>query len=140
MAKDRAARPRIKTLTKRTVDAAKAEAKQFILWDDTLTGFGLRVEPANSRGEMRKTFVVRYRAGGGRTGTLRQTNIGRYGVVTVDQARRKARALLGAAAAGGDPLGDAKAQRKAGITVGEVCDWYLEQAGSGRLIGVTVVP
>ncbi len=135
MKKSEAASPRIKNLTKRTVDAAAADAGRYVIWDDTLKGFGLRVDPTNGKGEARKTFIIRYRAGGGRAGTLRQQNVGRYGTVTVDQARKIARALLGAAQAGGDPIGAAKEKRKAGITVGEVCDWYLAQVDAGRLLG-----
>jgi integrase len=125
---------RVKNLTKRAIDAARPEATRYIVWDSTLKGFGLRVEPTGS-GQGRKTFLIRYRAGGGRNGVLRQANIGRYGTVTVEQARRKAKAALGEAAGGGDPLGDMLAKRRAGVTVAEVCDWYLEQADAGRLLG-----
>jgi hypothetical protein len=30
-------------ITKRTVDALKAGEKEFTVWDDAVTGFGLRV-------------------------------------------------------------------------------------------------
>jgi integrase len=117
-------------LTKRTVDAARAEGTRFILWDVELPGFGLRIEPSG-----RKTFVARYRAGGGRSGTLRQATIGRYGTLTVEEARTKAKRLLGAAAGGGDPVGDQQRARQAGVTIGEIIDWYLREAESGRLVG-----
>ena len=116
-------------LTKRTVDAAKPAGERFIVWDTSLPGFGLRVEPSGA-----KVFVARYRAGGGRTGTRRQATIGRYGTVTADEARGKAHMLLGKAAGGGDPVGDAKAARQAGATVGELCDWYMAEAKAGRLL------
>jgi integrase len=119
-----------KKLTKRTVDAAKPSGARFIIWDTELSGFGLRVEPSGT-----KVFVARYRAGGGRAGTLRQATIGRYGNITTDEARGKAKQLLGKAAGGGDPVGAAKAARQAGITVAEVCDWYMKEARAGRLLG-----
>ena len=117
-------------LTKRVVDATHPTAGRVILWDTDLPGFGLRVEPSG-----RKTFIARYRAGGGRTGTLRQATVGRYGTVTVEEARVKARKLLGAAAGGGDPVGDQRRARQAGVTIGEVVDWYIREAEAGRLLG-----
>jgi len=120
----------ITRLTKRAVDAARPKATRYIIWDDDLTGFGLRVEPGG-----RKTFVARYRKGGGRSGPIQQETIGRFGTLTPDEARARARKTLGAAAAGGDPVGAKKAARQKGVTVAEVCDWYLEEAESGRLLG-----
>lgn len=117
-------------LTKRSVDAAKPEEVRYILWDEALAGFGLRVEPTG-----RKTFIARYRAGGGRTGVRRQPTLGQYGTLTVDEARTNAKRLLGKAAGGGDPLGDKLRARQAGITVAEMCDWYLRDAAAGRLLG-----
>jgi len=104
----KSARPgRTTKLTKRTVDAMRATDTRFIVWDTDLPGFGLRVEPTG-----RKTFVARYRAGGGRTGALRQATIGRYGPLTTDEARRKAKRLLGLAAGGGDPVGEKRQAQK----------------------------
>ena len=123
-------RGRVQKLTKRVVDAAKPEANRFIVWDSELAGFGLRVEPTGH-----KTFIARYRAGGGRTGTLRQAKVGRYGTITLDEGRVLARKVLGAAASGDDPVGDKKKARQAGITVAEVCDWYIKEAEAGRILG-----
>ncbi len=92
---------RVHKLSKRAVDAAMPETARYIVWDSDLAGFGLRVEPSGH-----KTFVARYRAGGGRIGVLRQTMIGRYGTVTPDEARAAARRLLGAAASGADPISE----------------------------------
>jgi integrase len=117
-------------LTKRVVDALEPGATRAITWDTELPGFGVRIETSG-----RKTFVARYRAGGGRIGILRQATIGRHGPLTVDEARVKAKKLLGAAASGGDPVGNQHAARKAGITVAEVCDWYLKEAEAGRILG-----
>lgn len=117
-------------LTKRVVDTAPAGRARKTIWDPSLSGFGLRIEPTG-----RKTFVARYRAGGGRTGILRQKTLGRYGTLTVEEARALARKLLGSAAAGGDPVGDSTAARKAGVTVSEICDWYLAEARTGRILG-----
>jgi integrase len=126
---------RVQALTKRAVDAAKPGDVRYIIWDERLKGFGLRVEPEHVGRPPLKTFVARYRTGGGRSGTLRQKTIGRYGTVTVEEARIAARKLLGAASAGSDPVGEARAAHQAGKTVGEVCDWYFRGAEAGRLLG-----
>ena len=65
-------RPDSVRLTKRTVDAAEPKTVRYTLWDSELRGFWLRVFPSGV-----KTFVIRYRAGGGRKGTPRLFIIGR---------------------------------------------------------------
>ena len=121
---------RVQKLTKRVVDATMPTTRRFIVWDTELPGFGLRVEPTG-----RKTFVARYRAGGGRTGVLRQATVGRYGAVSLDEGRANAKKLLGAAASGKDPVGDRKSTRQAGLTIAEICDWYVREAEAGRILG-----
>jgi len=132
MASDRG---RVKPLTKRTVDASKPEAKRYVVWDDKLKGFGLRVQPSKSDGSAIKSFIVRYRTAGGRKASIRQKVLGRVGNITADQARIAARKLLGAASAGGDPIGDAIKARQDSRTVAEVCDWYFTEVDAGRFIG-----
>src|SRR5215217_4468654 len=81
-------------LTKRTVDQAEPRASRYELWDADLKGFGLRVGPSG-----KKSFIVRYRAGaGGRSAPKRFLSIGRFGALTPDEARKKARDILAAAA------------------------------------------
>jgi Arm DNA-binding domain len=120
----------VQKLTKREVDRARSAQCRYIVWDPELRGFGLRVEPSGL-----KTFVVRYRVNGGRTGIQRQATIGRYGTITPDQARNRARLTLAAAANGEDPVETARSNRQPAITIAEVCDWYLEQASVGRIRG-----
>jgi hypothetical protein len=50
-----------------------------------------------------KTFIVRYRVGGGRRGTLRQEVIGRHGVLTPTEAREEAEKILAAVTKGEYP-------------------------------------
>lgn len=95
-------------LTKRVVDAAAPGPARFDMWDTSFAGFGLRVEKSGT-----KTFIVRYRAdGGGRTAPRRFVTIGRFGPLTVDEARRRARVLLGAVATGEDPAGERQTRRR----------------------------
>jgi len=109
-------------LSKRNIDQLAPTSNRFIVWDAELAGFGLRIAPTGI-----KTFVVRYRAeGGGRTAPQHLMTIGRYGVLTPDQARKKAKAVLGAVAGGDDPAGAQAASRKQ-MTVAELCDRYLQE-------------
>ena len=53
-------------LTKRAVDALKPSEKRFVAWDSEISGFGVRVAPSG-----RKTYLLKYRVGGGRSGRVR---------------------------------------------------------------------
>src|SRR5665213_227210 len=55
-------------ISKRTVDAAKAQAGDSYVWDRELSGFGLKVTPAG-----RKVYLVQYRIGGHKGRTRRVT-------------------------------------------------------------------
>jgi len=79
---------RVAKLTKRTVDSCGPGATRYTVWDAELKGFGVRVAPTGV-----KSYVARYRKGGGRTGILRQITLGRHGVITPDEARALARPI-----------------------------------------------
>lgn len=114
-------------LNKRAIDAIQLPLeKQAMLWDSELRGFGVRVLPSGL-----KTFIVQYR---NIEGIKRRMNIGRYGVITVDQARDLARIKIGLVAAGEDPADKLREMRN-GKTVAELCDWYLTEARSGNILG-----
>ncbi|MDE0000095.1 MAG: Arm DNA-binding domain-containing protein, partial [Rhodospirillaceae bacterium] len=86
------------TLTKRSVEALQPAERSWIAWDDRLTGFGVRIHPAGT-----KTFIVNYRAGdGGRKAPNKRVSLGRFGPMTVDQARKRAQEILGKVAGGND--------------------------------------
>lgn len=114
-------------ITKRVVDAMQPVRGQDVFtWDNELRGFGVRVKPSGV-----KTFLIQYRNVEGRT---RRLVLGQYGALTAENARGLAREKLAAVAKGEDPSAERHAVR-AGMTVSEVCDWYLEQAESGRILG-----
>jgi integrase len=109
-------------LTKRNVDRLVPNGKRFIVWDSELTGFGLRIASTGL-----KTFVARYRAeGGGRTAPQHLMTIGRYGVLTPEEARKRAKGILGAVAKGEDPASAQLAARQQ-MTVVQLCDRYLKE-------------
>lgn len=103
-------------LTKRVLDEARASDGEAILWDESLRGFGVRLQPSGV-----KSFLVQYRNAGGRS---RRLTLGRYGVLTVDEARKRAREVLVAVAKGGDPVADKQSHRKAD-TFDELVKRYL---------------
>ena len=110
-------------ITKRAVDALRAEADRDVFaWDTELRGFGVRAKPSGV-----KTFLIQYRNAEGRT---RRFVLGQCGVLTPEIARHLARKKLTSVAEGADPSAD-----RPGMSVREVCDWYLEQAEAGRLLG-----
>lgn len=118
--------PTIK-LTKKAVDAFTPPAeKQVVHWDSEIRGVGVRILPSGL-----KTFILQYRSA---EGIKRRINLGRYGVITVEQARNLAKIRLGAIAAGEDPADEARRARK-GMTVAEMCDWYLTEARAGNILG-----
>ncbi len=90
-------------LTEKTVEAAACPAgkKDVLLFDSETRGFGLRI---SSKGN--KTFIAQYRA----AGAVRRVVLGKFGVLTVDGARRKAKVTLGAAADGRDLAAEQKAK------------------------------
>jgi hypothetical protein len=105
-------------LTKRYIDGLSDVSKPVLHWDKALTGFGLHQFKSGVL-----TFVLDYRNAEGRK--LRVT-IGRFGALTVEQARDQARALRGRVAQGGDPAREVK-QRREAPTVGDLLDAYVKK-------------
>lgn len=119
-------------LTKRAIDAlVPPQTKHLILWDSEVKGFGLRIMASGL-----KTFVLQYRNA---EGTKRRMNLGRYGVLTVDQARDLAKLKLAEVIVGEDPANKVRQDRK-GMTVTEMCDWYLTEARTGNILGRKNLP
>ena len=105
-------------ITKRAVDAAHPASKDTYLWDDELSGFGLKITPAG-----RKVYLVQYRVGG-RKGRTRRVTIGQHGELTPTAARFEAKRLLGEIALGRDPASD-RDRAKADKSLTVVLDQFM---------------
>jgi hypothetical protein len=115
-------------ITKRKVDMLRPteEGHEAVLWDTELKGFGVRVQ----RGSV-KSYILHYRIGAGRGALLRKLTIGKHGSPwTPETARGEAKRLLGIVAQGKDPA----ATKKESLTVGQLCDRYLEAARLGLVM------
>ena len=113
-------------LTKRMLDALRPPADRQYIFDSELAGFGVSVHPSGV-----KTFFVQYRTAGGRRGIARRVALGRYGALTVDQARGLARRHLGDVAHGGDPA-EVRRSRRDAPAVRELGTEYFAEVTTRR--------
>src|SRR5262245_37417304 len=112
---------RDRRITKRLVNSLKPAVQDYFVWDDTLRGFGLRLQPTGV-----KSYVVKYRAGSGRGAPTRRVTFGRVGTLTPEEARALARKILGAVAHGSDPAALKAAERQAS-TLRELAEVFLAE-------------
>lgn len=110
-------------LTKRDIDQTSPPDKEVVLWDSSLPGFGVRIKPSGV-----KSFVIQYR---NRHGRSRRVTLGRYGVMTLEEARTEARQQLSAVSRGSDPRQDRDEGRSA-MTVADLADRYMSDHCEGR--------
>jgi hypothetical protein len=112
-------------ITKRIVEAAEVREKDYLIWDDELPGFGLRVFSSGKR-----SYVIQFRI----KGRSRRYTIGLHGAWAPETARREAKVQLGRVAGGDDPVEDRQVDHKA-ITVKELCTRYLADLQAGLILG-----
>lgn len=110
-------------LTKRFVESLTLKERDYFAWDSELEGFGVRVRPSG-----KKMFQVQYRKGG----RTRRVGIGRYGTVTPEMARSKAKEILGAVAIGQNPA-EFISMERAAPTMAHLCERFLEEYAAQRL-------
>ena len=73
-----------RSISRRTVEALKVD-KDTVFWDRDVPGFGVRVYASGT-----KMYVVQSRA----EGKSVRVTVGRHGVITADEARRRAARIL----------------------------------------------
>lgn len=104
-------------LTKKAVDDLPVDGRDYVVWDTEIACFGIRVFPSG-----RKAYLVQYRA----RGRSRRHSIGQHGVLTAEEARKAAKALLGTVAKGGNPAEDRRKMFEA-PTVSSLCDRFMQE-------------
>ena len=104
-------------LTKRAIDGMEYSGGTDYRWDESLPGFGVRVYPSG-----KKSFVISYRV----KGRKRFMVLGAYGVLTLDQARRRARRELARVADGIDPSAERQDERQA-PTMADLAERYMRE-------------
>ncbi|MBI1220498.1 MAG: tyrosine-type recombinase/integrase [Rhodobacteraceae bacterium] len=102
-------------LTKRTIDALQPGAADYFVWDSEIVGFGIRVMRSGA-----KTYQAQYRKGG----RTRRVSLGRHGNITAEQARLKAREVMGLVAKGENPAEEISQHRRA-PTIAALCDRFF---------------
>ena len=105
------------TISRRTVEALPVGEREAVFWDHELSGFGVRVYPSGT-----KVYLVQTRSGG----KSKRVTIGRHGVLTADQARRKAAQVIASIKAGEEPARP-QSVPDAGPTIAEVAERYMKE-------------
>lgn len=108
-------------LTKTLIDKLEPKDKDYIVWDDKISGFGVKVTPKG-----RKSYLMKYRNHEGRQ---RKPNIGVHGNITCEQARKIAEKWHGRIANNEDPF-EEKEISKNSPTVAELCDRFIKEHAS----------
>jgi site-specific recombinase XerD len=102
--------------TARSLPYVGSENSQCIYWDESFNGFGLRVYPSQ-----RRAYVYSYRV----DRRKRLAMLGRADVLTLDQARRKARVGFGMVAGDEDPQAHSDAKH-ASCSIKTLADSFVE--------------
>jgi integrase len=104
-------------------DATPAEKKpgaHVVYWDTEQRGFGLLVLPSGQ-----KRYIVQYRVAG------RSTRLTFKPGLTLTDARKEAKAVLGAVAKGGDPMAERRRQDGAATnTLKAIAEEYFKREGA----------
>ena len=107
------------TISKRTVEAISVD-KDTVFWDSELLGFGVRAYPSGSR-----YYIVQTRAAGK---AAKRVTVGRHGIVTAEEARRRAALIIARIKAGEDPAAEPlEAGPGGGPTVGDLARRWMEE-------------
>lgn len=110
-------------LTKSAVDKIEPpkDQDQIFYRDDQLKGFAVRITKSGI-----KSFIIEKLI----NSKVRRITLGRYGELTVEQARKEAQKLLGKIATGIDPIAEKLSAKACVVTLDEVFKEYLNSRKS----------
>lgn len=94
---------RMPRLTKRYLDSLPLKEKEYFIWDDQIKGFGIRVYPNGGMRYVAQTF---------RLGKTTRVQIGKYGTLPFEEAKKRARKIIANIDDGINPNEDKKADRR----------------------------
>jgi integrase len=107
-------------LTKKYVESLHLpESGQRFVWDSDLKGFGLRLTPGG------RAYIIQARVKGVK-GVTRRVSLGKHGVITLTEARRKAQKELSSMLEGKDPVVEKKREEAYSKTLRAITDDYLK--------------
>ena len=111
-------------ITKRAVDALKPAERERVVWDDDVTGFGVRVHPSG-----RKVYIVKYR----HEGRAVKATIGPHGPITPAAARARAAEIVTLARTGRDLEGKTPRGKAGGATMADLARRFLDEYAADHL-------
>lgn len=112
-------------ISKIAVDALQPGARDQFLWDDQLTGFGVKITP---RGKL--VYLAQYRIGG-RGSPTRRVTLGEHGKLTPAEARNEAKQVLSKASLRED-VAETRAEIRRQGTLTALADRYLDEHVAAR--------
>jgi len=104
----------------RLTDNAVKKLPEGRSWDKDINGFGVKVYPTGKR-----QFILRYRTPEKKQ---REFRIGQFGIISADEARQKAKILIGKINEGADPQWERKVGLAEAKDFNSIIDKYLEYA------------
>ncbi|MDD4194971.1 MAG: integrase family protein [Syntrophorhabdaceae bacterium] len=91
--------------------------KRILIWDPELSGFGLRITPSG------KMYIVQGRV----NGKTRRISIGKHGILTLQEARKKAQKEISKMLDGKDPVVEKNREKVSSLTLRQVVGEYLQK-------------
>ena len=102
-------------LTKKLIDNIEVTTNEQVFYDIKTTGLHLKVSPAGKKG-----FYLYFRT---QNGEQKRPKLGDFGIMALEQARDKARVMLGELAKGNDPT---KQNQRDGVTLSQFYPLFVK--------------